>query len=652
MKNIKIVLGVLLIFGLSSCNDFLDVSSESKYNDDYVFGTKEDVNRALNSVYAYLLSNNTYGDKFYNTYALNNDVEFTTNSNRIQSASGNEYKQFDATRNGNDLNSTWNDAYKCIEYANIFVNGAESSKFYTQNDLDVLQQIGEAKCLRAMNYHDMVVLFGDIPFSLTRSYDMGDNLVMPLDERDNILTTLIDDLRQVAPQMRFARDLTNGVERASKEFCWSLIARMAMTRAGYSLRPDKSRPNNPGTMKRSDDYRDYYEIARQYCDSVISSGTHSLTKLFNEVFIDECNYLVNNADDPIFEIPFLKESSGKVGYLWGPAGQVTDDVTSGKNIWGASNGGIRMNAFYRFSFDREDLRLPHTIGMWYYTSNGTPTLHNDWNNYCNKWSKFWATAGNTQGVASTDKTGINFPYMRYADVLLMYAESVNELENGVSGANGAKAIAAFKEVRNRAFAPEHRAEKVDAYVALNTSKEAFFKILTNERKWEFGGENIRWKDLVRWNKYAEVVRDVFYDYYGLACYLSGDNSYNPNGDYDFWPINMFYKIATNPNDINKYPNTTLDILDIYNPWRLEFNPGGTWSAAEMYQWADTDQATPKAQARYSLRGYIQADEFGTVTPDLYEIPAANLPVLRYILPFPSSIIQRSAGAYQNYYGYN
>ena len=49
-----------------------------------------------------------------------------------------------------------------------------------------------------MNYHDMVVLFGDIPFSLKRSYDMGDNLVMPLADRDSILSVLIDDLRTVA----------------------------------------------------------------------------------------------------------------------------------------------------------------------------------------------------------------------------------------------------------------------------------------------------------------------------------------------------------------------------------------------------------------------------------------------------------------------
>ena len=70
------------------------------------------------------------------------------------------------------------------------------------------------------------------------------------------------------------------------------------------------------------------------------------------------------------------------------------------------------------------------------------------------------------------------------------------------------------------------------------------------------------------------------------------------------------------------------------------------------QWYDDGASAPKAQCRYSLRGYIQADEFGNITPDLFGVPVENLPVVRYILPFPASVIQRSAGAYQNYYGYN
>ena len=77
--------------------------------------------------------------------------------------------------------------------------------------------------------------------------------------------------------MKFAANLSNGVERASKEFCWSMIARMAMHAGGYSLRPDTDNPANFGKMERPANYKDLYKTALAYCDSVISSATHTLS---------------------------------------------------------------------------------------------------------------------------------------------------------------------------------------------------------------------------------------------------------------------------------------------------------------------------------------------------------------------------------------
>ena len=94
----------------------------------------------------------------------------------------------------------------------------------------------------------------------------------------------------------------------------TLTINMALTRGGYSLYPDDTNPLSQGTMKRPDDYKEYYQIAKVYADSVISSSTHHLNKSFRDVFVDECNYIVDNDDDPIFEIPFLKNGSGSVGY--------------------------------------------------------------------------------------------------------------------------------------------------------------------------------------------------------------------------------------------------------------------------------------------------------------------------------------------------
>ena len=102
-----------------------------------------------------------------------------------------------------------------------------------------MQQIGEAKCIRAMFYHDLVVGWGDIPFRTKQSFG-DEDLNIGLTDRREILTWLINDLKSIGPKMKYADMLPHGVERISKNFCNGLIARMAMTRGGYALYPDKA----------------------------------------------------------------------------------------------------------------------------------------------------------------------------------------------------------------------------------------------------------------------------------------------------------------------------------------------------------------------------------------------------------------------------
>ena len=116
-----------------------------------------------------------------------------------------------------------------------------------------------------------------------------------------------------------------------------------------------------------------------------------------------------------------------------------------------------------------------------------------------------------------------------------------------------------------------------------------------------------------------------------------------------------------------YPNTTLDILYIYNPYKSASQPataltaidGKTWESAEFYQWSSDSE--PTNQCKYSFYGYIRHTEQGTIVlvKDGTEVPlegnsvpsVSALPPVRYILPYPNAAIQRSAGAYKNYYGY-
>ena len=702
MKIKNILLTGVAALALVSCNDFLDVDAPSAYTEDFVFSQKTEVNRALNGVYAQALVNNLYGDAYLSRFTLNSDVDIVISSDNSHSHT--TYARLDCDEQGSNIYSFWTAAYNLIEYCNKFITSAEKSPLYDTSDSEYMQWIGEAKCLRAMAYHDMVVMFGDVPFTFEPASNKGTDFVIPVADREVIQKAIIEDLQKIAPYMSSTNSTT--VERCSKEFAWGLIARIALTAGGYSLHPNKNDAKNYGTMERPSDYQSYYRIAMNYADSVISAGTHKLSNSFQDVFVNECNYQVVNNDDPIFEIPFAKESTGNIGYIQGPTYSAYEGKTVGP--WGACSGGNRLNAFYRYLFREGDMRREFVNGLWYYSyftnSDGNLAdsiyIRNDYSVHNNKWSKLWTAEGSALGNITTGATGINYPYMRYADVLLMYAEAANELNNGPTE----KAIGCLEQVHSRAFIDGDPA----FIAAAKADKDAFQKAILDERKWEFAGENSRWRDLVRTNTYGEELVYSFLRYYSVGIQNVGGMSgyeddinlhdgYTTDAGYiDNLPGRIYYHqynieeaqnfnngqpllffkaqfygyVINQTNVLQKYPNQSMKSLRIYNAYKSAQRPttglitnfgfsAKAWNFADFYQWGNNDNGTPKDQCKYSFYGYIRGDDGGNIwiirngTQEQFStiLPADQLPVVRYILPYPNLAIQRSAGAYKNYYGY-
>lgn len=678
MKLKNILTSCLIAVTFIACNDFLEVDSPSSYSEEFVFSQKSEISRALNGVYASILVNDLYGNNYQRTFILNSDVDMAMFTNNV--ATHNSYARFDSDDQGSETNRYWQASYNAIEYANRFIHGLKNSELYNENDPEIMQWLGEAKCLRAMVYHDMVVMFGDIPFTFEAAAQLGDQYVIPIAKREEIQTKLINDLMEISEKM--TSSATTTVERASREFAWAMIARIALTAGGYSLRPDLNNPKSYGTMSRPADYREFYAIAKKYTDKVIQSNVHSIGNSYSEVFVKESNFELINSGDPIFEIPFAKESTGNTGYNQGPTSSANEGKTLGKNTWGGSSGNTRLSAFYRFSFDEKDKRREFINGLWYY-GNGAGNLTQDscliradYTVHNNKWSKLWANSGQFTNI-STGGTGINFPYMRYADVLLMNAEAVNELEGPTAAAQES-----LRKVRARSFDDP---EALTTYIAnASGSKETFLKAVLDERKWEFAGENMRWRDLVRNNLYGQEVIYSFLRYLSVAMSNAGaysgfeDDIATHDGSYylDNLPEFMYYHVLPQNTawrvDASQvygfpYPNKILDILYIYNPYKQTAQPptaltaldGRVWNTAQFYQWSSDSE--PTNQCKYSFYGYIRHNEQGNIVliKDGIEtlmtgttVPeASTLPPVRYILPYPNAAIQRSAGAYKNYYGY-
>ena len=200
---------------LTSCNDYLEVEAPSSYTEEFVFSMKTEVQRALYGVYAQALKGDLYGNIYQRSFVMNSDVDMIINSSSAHAHDS--YSRFDCDDQGGDLYKYWTAAYNLIEYCNKFITSAESSDVrfvkdsngefeVDQNgnrllDADIMQWIGEAKCLRAMAYHDLVVFFGDVPFMFEPASVHGSDYVPPVADRETIQKALIEDLQKAAPYM-------------------------------------------------------------------------------------------------------------------------------------------------------------------------------------------------------------------------------------------------------------------------------------------------------------------------------------------------------------------------------------------------------------------------------------------------------------------
>jgi len=720
MKLNKIFISGLAMLSLTTaCNDYLETDPATNAAvPDLVFGSEGETRTALYGVYAKICADNLFGNQLYNTFQLNSDVDFYANSN--EAAAGNQPRRFDVRSDASNVEALWNNLYSGVETANEFIYNLGKSAIYKEETKEeaiegdegmvttiapvvtnLTHMMGEAKVMRAMFYHELLSYFGDVPFTMQATFET-DNFVPEVKARKDISDALIADLKKAAEYMYSDKEAAaNAPERISKEAAYAMIARLALQAGGYSLNHDANDASGY-KMTRPENYKEYYQIAREYTKKIIDAGGHSLRNSYSQVFIDECNFIVNSGDDPIFEIPFAQTTNGYWGYAQGPTSDInTGDETNYSNSdWGATNGGVRTTAFYRYSFDQKDLRRDYICGMWYYSNKGLPTLRFDYSMHNNKWSKLW---GPKFGKSTTSSTGINFAYIRYADVLLMFAEADNEINNGPT----AEAQEALKTVRRRAFAGADQADKVDTYVESAASKEDFLNLVLDERKWEFAGENMRWKDLVRNNLYAQKVFMTFMTYYsvaenqaGTSSYLDMVEAYDKLAYSNLWPSSVYWCRVENYNvggilDKNStyFPNTSLPMIYVYNPYsaaaKSTKKPAAyfdadddlymlkvltekdiTGSGANSNDWQTTNiewtnnDGTIKNQVLYSLYGYIRVDQRNNIvvvdngSANLFNIntgdAAANfnrLPAVRYMLPYPEEAIARSNGVYKNYYGY-
>ncbi|MGO1244871.1 MAG: RagB/SusD family nutrient uptake outer membrane protein [Sphingobacterium sp.] len=490
-KLIYIIFAGLLLMG-SSCKDFLDLPSEKDFDSSTIFEEVGKVEMAVLGAYT-----STFNAELFYQFGMGSDEVFSTEGETNSKNQVANYVYSPAV----SPSSTYAAMYAGVEQANILIKNIPLMTGLSEADqakVDML--LGEAYAIRAMNMLQVVRHFGDVPYPRVPVVEM-ETFASSRVSRDTILDGCVADLQTAIDLIPWKSESGLAVERITKNAAYGLLARVALYAAGYSLRWDlDSYASSSVTLaRRSDTQRitELYEITRDACAAVVQRGENSLID-YETIFRDLVNGRYNS--ESMFEYGQLGEDRNelRMGY--------TNGMFAHQNSF-YNKAQPAMAAFptYYFEFKEGDLRRDVTIANYAISSDSKHEMNTYASNTIGKFRVNWKA---DQGVSAA-KRNINWIHLRYADVLLMYAEAENELNNGPSGV--AKEM--LEQVRLRAFGDDR--SKIGS---IPGNYEGFKEAIMQERKLELGFEGWRRTDLIRWGILFEKLNEVKHDLLALSAH--------------------------------------------------------------------------------------------------------------------------------------
>ncbi|WP_119080008.1 RagB/SusD family nutrient uptake outer membrane protein [Chitinophaga alhagiae] len=479
MKKATVLLVGIILFSTVSCKKFLATKPQDFSSPEQFYSTEQELNEALAGVYNALAQDATYGLYLSLFLAHGSDEAFYKSTTSTANAMAYDHNTADTY-----VNNVWRDLYMGINRANYLLANI-GKPVMDEGARNVIR--GEALFLRAYMYFQLVSLYGDVPLLLNPSVDSRST--------DNPRTPASEVYRQILSDMTVAKDLVNSYTvtgkptHVSKTAIMGVLARVCLTMAGEPL-------------KDTEKYKD----ARGWADSVIQSGIHQLNPDYKQVFINECADLYDTQfNEVLWEIEFygnnnstLKMGSRFVNYA---------STLNRDNIAGYAYERIGVTAVLYRMYHVNDLRRDWCIAPYSFRSNnGTeevPKAATDiYSRSCGKWRRKYETAL----PRNTDYGPTNFPIIRYADVLLMYAEA----DNAVNGGPSARAYEATNQVRRRGYGKllPGATNPEEADLAPGLGQEDFLKEMQQERARELAFEALRKFDLIRWGIFLPVMKAV------------------------------------------------------------------------------------------------------------------------------------------------
>lgn len=441
----SIYISVILLFFLSSCEDFLEEEPVGILTPSQFFETPNQIQTAIDGAYTGLAKPFTSVflglpiSEFLTFSAL---PGFSTNPFGT-GPDESSFVRLDNIDPGNSyLNHAFNTVYVPMENINtVIANIAETSVIdeATRN-----RYLGQMYFLRAYHYHYGVKLFGEIPLKTTPTESIS-NVDITKATVEAIYNQIVLDLQNAEASGLPWNDVSG---HASMGAVKTLLAKVYLDMAGFPL--------SKGV--------EYYQKAYEKSQEVIASGEFSL--------LDEYSDLRDPANENRGEHIFMVQRQSNVANSEMHNAVLPPAIPSAGNIFESSL--LPTIEFYN-SYGPGDRRTEDGAYFYEYAPGEVTTY------------KYW-----DEEAAATPPSGRNIPLYRYADVLLMCAEAKANVDGGSTA--DPVAVDAFFQVRNRAFPAEAKPASITVDQVLK------------ERIWELSFEYlITWFDLQRTQRTLDVA---------------------------------------------------------------------------------------------------------------------------------------------------
>ncbi len=446
----------LLGFSFSSCSDFLEQNPQTDLSENDFYKTADDILSAVNGAYSSLQEGDIYG----NWYVFG-EIPSDNTRNQLSGSvtTQNEFDQFYIDTQNSMIANFWKAAYKVINRTNTVLGRIDGIEINTE--LANRYKL-ECKFIRALMYFNLVRVYGDVPLvlkeiSISESYDI---LREP---KENVYNQIIADLKEAQGLPVSYSTAEDG--RATQGAAKALLANVYMTLHKYAE-------------------------AETILAEIINSGQYSLLEntpgsLNIDGYKNVFSPVNHNSKEGIFEIQFLKGGYGEGSNYannFAPENSGTNVVAVG----GTGGNNIPEMDIYN-AYEEGDLRRDCSMSLGYYDNRKN-----------NEWVESRYVCKFMDVPYQNNDASNNYPVIRYADVILMYAEALNQ--NGKT----AEACKYLNMTRRRGFG--YQTTETSPVDLQTTDKAQFSLMVEQERRVELAFENHRWFDLIRTGRAVEVMR--------------------------------------------------------------------------------------------------------------------------------------------------